>query len=680
MFVGRGRNAKSINKTEAKTMIPEYFGEKSNVHVHFLSEVEGVKFPKIYGTKEMERSNQIYLALKHESKKRAFDAFLFHDYRGVAATTIQAKRSGLPEFQNTAIIVTCHTSSYNSAFFNARSASKDDAVLNELEDYTRNYADLVIFVSRALRDQLAKLSIYDGLATAPARTVVLPNFVYGEMYDALVRNDFGRKVPTKFAFFGRLDTLKGIDTFVDAVHLLVRKLHSDEGEGGEGGEASRSRSRSVPRLEEIAIIGDYPSKPDRVRQMIDDLFEKLKGCGIATVQYNDLMTVPAVNKMLEEGYVAVLPSLYENYPMALLEMLTFGVPVIHADAGGQSEVSAGNLNMFSAGVASDLARVMHRVLKEGITQDVPAIPRDEVLEGYVKAMSLDPRLLAPKRSMKSAGKVASEGCSDVTVAIVTFLGRIDDVTDLLNRLVEQTCSDFSVIVFVNSPCDKNRCGLELGSAALAHFAGPKLRMLTPPGGGTVSVAEARNTMLRDSKTEFTILFDDDDVPRRDFVKVMRRAAIYGSADLVTSHAGFLEERPSREDVAKSQVKLHHVSLAGGNTGPGGNFFVHHTGKANVLLRTSVAQSLGPCLPELSISTSPFVDWGMYTNFILNKTTIGVVPESMYYYKMHSKGSIFYGASEFNKYLGAKKIVNKYCEYYNLDIMGCDILWMSKQMA
>jgi len=159
-----------------------------------------------------------------------------------------------------------------------------------------------------------------------------------------------------------------------------------------------------------------------------------------------------------------------------------------------------------------------------------------------------------------------------------------------------------------------------------------------------------------------------------------RAAIHGKADLVTSHAGFLHERPSRDDVEKGRVKVHHVSLAAGNTGPGANFFVHHAGKANVLLRTSLAQSLGPCLPELSISASPFVDWGMYTNYILNRATISVVPESMYYYKMNSENSIFYGASNFLKFLGARKIVNKYCEFYKLNVMGCELLWISRQQT
>ena len=78
--------------------------------------------------------------------------------------------------------------------------------------------------------------------------------------------------------------------------------------------------------------------------------------------------------------------------------------------------------------------------------------------------------------------------------------------------------------------------------------------------------------------------------------------------------------------------------------------------------------------------SPFVDWGMYTNFILHNAKIGVVPEPMYYYNMESTGSIFYESNDLTEFLGAKEIVNEYCRYYKLDTMGCEVLWMTKQIA
>jgi len=679
------------NKEEAKAEIKEYL-HHSKIHIHLIDDpdvdsLETLKYPKVYGTSEMERSNQIYMMLKQESTKYFFDAFLFHDYRGIASATIQAKRGGLA-FKDTTIIVTCHTSSYNSAFFNARFTLQEDAVLNELEDYTRNYADVVVYVSYALRNQMEKLSIYEGLET-PAKILVLPNFVYGDIFDEFQSNNFDfMPAPRKFAYFGRLDNLKGIDVFIESIKVLVAKLRNDP---------------NSPSLSEVAIIGDYPGNKGKQATgiLVNNFISEMAQCGIVVKQFNNLMTVEATKKMLEEEYVAVLPSLYETYSMALLETLSFGIPVIHGDAGGQSEVSKNNLNIFHNSDPQELAKVMLRVMREGLVQDVPAIPHLDVLENYVRVVSVDSAKLEGSRdaSVKAVrdvslsvgeegGGVGDEGnitpskegfCEDVTVAIVTFLDRLEGTRDLLERLVQQTCNGFEVILFVNSICNEEECGLEFGETPLSHFK-DSLRVLLPPQGTKISVGDARNIMIREVKTEYVVLFDDDDIPRGDFVEVMRRAAIMQGADLVTCHAGFVEERPSAEEVAAGTVTLDHVSLAGGNTGPAANFHVHHTGKANVLLRTLTAQKLGPCLPELSISTSPFVDWGMYTNFILHKAVIAVVPESMYYYKMHSTGSIFYGSTDFTKYLGAKKIVNEYCRYYNLDTMGCEVLWMAKQLS
>ena len=652
-----------------KDDLKEFNLVNDRIHIHLIDEPDDESFatltyPKVYGTIEMESSNQIYLMLKHESTKYSFDTFLFHDYRGIATATIQAKRAGIA-FLETTIIVVCHTSSYNSAFFNARLTTQNEAVAYELEDYTRNYADVVVFVSQALCDQLAKLSIYDNLDT-PAKKLIMPNFVYGDLYDRVAFNDFGvMENPTKFAFFGRLDTLKGIDVFFEAIRILVAKVHADP---------------ELTSIGEIAIIGDYPLRSEVTRSMVDERAKELSACGINLQQFNNLMTVEAAQKMLDEGYVAVLPSLYENYPMALLEALYFGVPVIHGDAGGQSEVSKNNYNIFHHSDPRNLAAVMARVMKEGIKQDHPAVTQKEVHESYVKLAGVDSSKFVPLKSIESDEfEEMVEDCSDVTFAIITFLKRFEETKDLLIRLMGQSCSKFKVILFVNSPCEKNVCFLDLGDKVVAHF-GEDLRVLLPPRGSQISVSDARNIMIREVQTKFTVLFDDDDVPRDDFIEVMKKATVLQGADLMTSHAGFVEERPSVEDVTSNTVNLHHVSLAGGNTGPAANFHVHHTGKANVLLRTSFAQRIGPCLPELSIGTSPFVDWGMYTNYILNKAKIGVVPESMYYYKMHSTGSIFYESTDFTKYLGAKKIVNEYCRFYKLDTMGCEVLWMAKQIA
>ena len=184
---------------------------------------------------------------------------------------------------------------------------------------------------------------------------------------------------SKFAFFGRIDTLKGIHLFIEAVEIVLAIPLDSEFRGLTG----------------VAIVGNYPldKKKTQNEEKIEELFSKLRARGIQVEQYNDLMTVEAIDVLRENGYVAVLPSLYENYPMALLEMLSYGVLVIHADAGGQSEVSMNNNNMFRGGDPRDLARFMERAMRDGMIQDTTALSREEVYDGYERVVRIDPHKL-----------------------------------------------------------------------------------------------------------------------------------------------------------------------------------------------------------------------------------------------------------------------------------------------
>ena len=137
-------------------------------------------------------------------------------------------------------------------------------------------------------------------------------------------------------------------------------------------------------MSEVAIISDYPPASEATAALVDKLFLKLRKNGVKVEQFNDLMTADAIDTMRSHGYVAVLPSLYETFSLALLKVLTMGILAIHADAGGQSEVSANNHNMFLAGNAQDLARVMERAMRKGLIQDTTASSRfrEDIYDAY----------------------------------------------------------------------------------------------------------------------------------------------------------------------------------------------------------------------------------------------------------------------------------------------------------
>ena len=70
---------------------------------------------------------------------------------------------------------------------------------------------------------------------------------------------------------------------------------------------------SSNRLTEIAIIGDYhPTKSEAMKAQVADFSLRMTEHGVKVHQYNRFMTVEAIQMMRLQGYIAVLPSLYDN--------------------------------------------------------------------------------------------------------------------------------------------------------------------------------------------------------------------------------------------------------------------------------------------------------------------------------------------------------------------------------
>lgn len=89
-------------------------------------------------------------------------------------------------------------------------------------------------------------------------------------------------------------------------------------------------------------------------------------------------------RYLRAGDIFVLPSRFEGMPLAFLEAMATGLPVIASDIPVHRQIAevAGCVWTFRAGDADDLARVMRQVLDEGIPKEWPKRARDAALRHY----------------------------------------------------------------------------------------------------------------------------------------------------------------------------------------------------------------------------------------------------------------------------------------------------------
>jgi len=87
--------------------------------------------------------------------------------------------------------------------------------------------------------------------------------------------------------------------------------------------------------------------------------------GITSIEFAGRFENYRVAEIFNQTDVAVVPSIwYENSPIAIMESLTTGTPVVTADLGGMPELVKHDVNglLFEAGSSDDLARQLQRLL------------------------------------------------------------------------------------------------------------------------------------------------------------------------------------------------------------------------------------------------------------------------------------------------------------------------------
>jgi glycosyltransferase involved in cell wall biosynthesis len=98
-----------------------------------------------------------------------------------------------------------------------------------------------------------------------------------------------------------------------------------------------------------------------------------------------------VEAHLRRADAFVLPSLNENFPLALLQAMALGLPCIASDVGGVSEALAGNAGMLvPAGSVPALSLAMERLIVEpGLAAELSAAARQRVAERFSLARCAD---------------------------------------------------------------------------------------------------------------------------------------------------------------------------------------------------------------------------------------------------------------------------------------------------
>jgi glycosyltransferase involved in cell wall biosynthesis len=283
------------------------FKSRLDVKKNELVDIDGIKtyyFRNLsrYLARKMVLSIPYYLPIVARKEIRYFDVIHIHEHRTVLAVVVRhyAKKYGVP------YVLQAHGSVL--PFFQKQG-------LKKIFDLSFGYkilrdASKIIAVTKMETEQYKKMGVDED------KIEIVPNGIDLFEYDNLPkRREFRRKYLIRddekiILYLGRIHKIKGIDLLVNAFADLVTELDDVR----------------------LVIVGPDDGFLSALKRQIEDL----------KIGDRILFTGPLYERDKLEAYVDadvyVLPSVYETFPVTVLEAWACGTPVIITDRCGIADI------------------------------------------------------------------------------------------------------------------------------------------------------------------------------------------------------------------------------------------------------------------------------------------------------------------------------------------------------
>ena len=545
------------------------------------------------------RSGEIYPAWLRETcviydhlRGLEADVILFQDWEGPAFSSIVAKQAGLA-FAATSLVVIAHGPTAWLLDAN-RALARDQRSLVHLhmEGVALARADAILCPSRHMRDWL----VASGQPLAP-RIDAVPLYLWSDPEDAAPERQ-GRALDRvdRIAFFGRLETRKGVDLFVDAI----------------------TSEALADRDFEVVFLGKPASHtPNGIR----DIVARRRPALLDRLSFEtDLDTDAAQAYLRDRQCLAVIPSLVDNAPCVISECLRRAIPFLSTRTGGIPELIAAEEvdRVLVAPRAGALAARIGEILGRPFAPARPAYAEGDVAARWLSWFaSLAPaQLHAPARA-------------DARIAVVlTHYERPALLAQALESLAAQTRTDFDlVLVDDGSGSPAAVAGLRAAEGRSWPF---RLTVVCQPN---AYLGAARNAGIRATAAERIVFMDDDNVAFPDLIERLDAAMTRTGADIVTCQMAIFRDAAAEPEPA-DLFAAERWGFPGGPVELG--LSVNVFGDATGIYRRGVFERVGLFHERRGIG---YEDWHLHARAALAGLSILSLPEPLYWYRRVPSGML-----------------------------------------
>ncbi len=550
---------------------------KLGIEFHHVDEAPGARFaPDVIEDWFLQKTHQVHRFLT----SRSYDLIHFQDWQANGFMPIQSKRMGVA-FQNTRLVLTLHSSS-EWVRDGMQSWSLDplrDAKLDFMERYTAEHADLVVSPSQNMLDWVKER----GWRLAKEHRVL----AYPPLTEMPKLKDRAPVDLSHLAFFGRLETRKGLEVFCEAVELLIER-----------------ESPSLPR--KITFLG----KPGTAigATALDYLYHRFqfwpKALAESTSIISDLDAVSAMDFLSASRAVAVMPSLLDNLPLSLLEVIEAGLPFLSSNAGGMPE--AADASRLFTPTPFHLARALE---ERGTRLAVPANHAYRPSVAKAKWLSLHEE---KPRAVSTAEPPLVSVC-------IPHFNHATYLPAMLESIARNKHEPMEVVVVDDgSTCELSKTVFRQMKQL---YQRPNWRFIEKENEGP---SVTRNYLAHAAKGEYLIFFDSDNTFAPNAVATLAKALAQSGADCVTCHMLLFKGELTPEEGAPYRTYYFPIGPCV-DAGMSQNVF----GDTSFCIRKSAFLESGGFTSDRSAS---FEDWEYLARISLAGRALDVVPVPLVYYR------------------------------------------------
>lgn len=429
---------------------------------------------------------------------------VFQDWFGNGFWSIREKKLGR-KFLNSHLSVMCHSCTewqHEGMKMIPNDIQQFDR-LRWMEKESISNADTVICTSNHMIDWLTNHNYIKD----HNNTVLLRTPYYSTINRKKQRKHRSRQKSIHLAFFGRLEKRKGLDIFIESILCLNKEIFNN--------------------IEAISFLGKH-SIVDGISSevLLNKFASTINNKNLKINIHNEMDHEDAINYLLDNNCIVIMPSILDNAPMVVIECLHYGIPILASNSSGIPELM-NKQNLFDPNVKSLKNKLVH-LLKSNLIIEQKQYNTIEYHEKFIDYI----------KNTEISRKYNKKYTNNIDVCI-PFYNHSNYIENVLIQLIQQTKLPNHIYIINDGSDEKNTKQLYEIVSNIKNQYRISISIIDQNNQGP---GHARNQVIKYSQSDYIVFFDSDNIPYSNFIEQLYSSIMYSDYDVIFASFNIIDSQ------------------------------------------------------------------------------------------------------------------------------------------